>query len=1062
MAKLLIEVVGAGGGNRLLESIDATLTRIERRFVSLDRLGRRQNETLGTQNRTINQQSTATDRLSRTFVTINRHSERTTVHLGRARSETTNWLRVLDRVGRRVTTLTNQFGRIGARGAGGALGGVTSSVSDAFSGLLGGGGLGGLAGGAVRAPFAAGKLGLDIGGKFTSSLSRAIQEGGGAVGSALSNVPVLGWILGPLVSGGSAALGIGGAAAGSVLQGAGGLLGAAGELGGNIAEGLIGGFTKTLLVGGALSANAIRQGLGFVAAERAFTRFVPGVESAEAALKRYREVTRGTIDDTELLRQSTRAFATGAVENQRELELLLEGADRLAQFTRSGTSSEALERLTIGITTRSRRLIDDLTIVTSVSDANRNYAEILGKTTEELTEQERILAFRIAVFDALEDRMTTLGPATEAVDVKSRGFFVTLENISKTFGTVLLPAYERGIDLLRPYVVASEDWLKTNKLIIESGIDEFLDSIPSLFERGANAADRLVSRFAEFLGFDYQGAKRDIAELFGIGEVGQDRRQQQAIAQLVASPRGELQAIGQLRAAQRRSATILSTVTSTSPSSIARGNGPSLESPESVGLIDRISRRGLDFIDEAGDVLVEKFSSDDLKKNVRELGGELAAGALEGLKSGATNAAVGAIRGAAGSRLLDGAAIGSPILRGAQIGSRIASGGISIASSETPIRDAGVVGAKAALKLFETFASPSSLLRADRLALGPLLAGTTTKGAENRFTPQGAQNRARDILGQGASLDRLVFVLERISDGLEDGTVDSDKNFDRAVRRFSVEFDREVVKPLKESAAERLRVEGEALRSRERSIEEEVRVRERLTESIGDVGGRLTGELFAITAQFVQARSELNLRFREEQRQAPRGVLDRFTGAVDLPGVSLNARAALQRPERQRRRELANDINQTLGSVGFSQLQGFDPSGPADGFFGAQGRSGFGFDRGALGGFGSVGLDLSGDTSLETTVALQEALEASQSLINERTAITQRALEDLSVLEKERADAELRAQEETTKALKGLAALMESSVARDAEFTAELAAINKRIEKAERDRERARKLGARR
>ena len=59
-------------------------------------------------------------------------------------------------------------------------------------------------------------------------------------------------------------------------------------------------------------------------------------------------------------------------------------------------------------------ILDNLGIIVKVGDANKRYASILGKTSNELTDAEKKMAFLNATIEAGEDLMGRLGKQTKS------------------------------------------------------------------------------------------------------------------------------------------------------------------------------------------------------------------------------------------------------------------------------------------------------------------------------------------------------------------------------------------------------------------------------------------------------------------------------------------------------------------------------------------------------------------------------------------------------------------------------------------------------------------------
>jgi hypothetical protein len=176
-------------------------------------------------------------------------------------------------------------------------------------------------------------------------------------------------------------------------------------------------------------------------AERLGTAFKNLSKSAGLDFKKTLSLTqaalRGTVSDLEIMQQANNAMLLDVVRSEEEFAKLAEAGRRLGAAM-GISASKGLESLVVGIGRQSKLWLDNLGIIVNTEAAYEQLAVSIGKTTEELTDQDRKLAFREATFRAIESRLQSLGEDSESSAEKVDKLTATLKNlwveISKTAG----------------------------------------------------------------------------------------------------------------------------------------------------------------------------------------------------------------------------------------------------------------------------------------------------------------------------------------------------------------------------------------------------------------------------------------------------------------------------------------------------------------------------------------------------------------------------------------------------------------------------------------------------
>lgn len=171
---------------------------------------------------------------------------------------------------------------------------------------------------------------------------------------------------------------------------------------------LVGGFGRLSgvigTVGLALGAFGV-QSLGRTAVEMtrvsAVTRdmrdqftFMAGVseQESERMMQAMRKASKGMISDTELVASANRAMMFQVADSQQDLVQLLEITNALAG-TMGITTTQAFDDLVRGIGRLSPLILDNLGLTIDTERAYTEYAAVLGKSADELTQTEQRQAF---------------------------------------------------------------------------------------------------------------------------------------------------------------------------------------------------------------------------------------------------------------------------------------------------------------------------------------------------------------------------------------------------------------------------------------------------------------------------------------------------------------------------------------------------------------------------------------------------------------------------------------------------------------------------------------------
>ena len=261
-------------------------------------------------------------------------------------------------------------------------------------------------------------------------------------------------LLGGLGRLGGAALG-GGALAGGVATGVG--------------AGVLGAGTVAFLRAGGLALSETARNAAVLAsdlerAERALNALgaFRGVPGASQAVEEIQEATRGTVTELEAFNIANRVLLSNVPELYENIgDVVRDSSDVAAVY--GITTEEAIERIIRGITKLEPELLDELGIRVRLREATAAYALEIGKSVDELTQQERVTAFANATLTQLNanavatGRIASQGPLTVAQRLDQMR--VEAERARDAFGRIVTPSVLRGLETATGWLTSIADRL---------------------------------------------------------------------------------------------------------------------------------------------------------------------------------------------------------------------------------------------------------------------------------------------------------------------------------------------------------------------------------------------------------------------------------------------------------------------------------------------------------------------------------------------------------------------------------------------------------------------------
>jgi phage-related protein len=165
--------------------------------------------------------------------------------------------------------------------------------------------------------------------------------------------------------------------------------------------------------------------------------------SVGLSLDKLRTAAAGTIADVDLMKRSNLALLGSGDELAR---MFGENLPTILELTRATARATGMDfdyvfnSIVVGIKRSSPRLIDNIGLVIKAGEENARMAASVGKTTEELTAQEKQIATFNAVMRAAPQYIELFTGAQESAGERLARLKTTTVNIAQTLGQYFVPA----------------------------------------------------------------------------------------------------------------------------------------------------------------------------------------------------------------------------------------------------------------------------------------------------------------------------------------------------------------------------------------------------------------------------------------------------------------------------------------------------------------------------------------------------------------------------------------------------------------------------------------------
>ena len=141
---------------------------------------------------------------------------------------------------------------------------------------------------------------------------------------------------------------------------------------------------------------------------RGFNNLAKASGFSTGAFNKFKDATDGTVASLELMKQANNAMLLGITDSEDQMAQMFDVAQRLGQSLGLNTV-QAVESLVTGLGRQSKLMLDNLGIMVDTNKAYENYATSIGKTTSQLTDQERKTAFVNAAMSEANKLVGQLG-----------------------------------------------------------------------------------------------------------------------------------------------------------------------------------------------------------------------------------------------------------------------------------------------------------------------------------------------------------------------------------------------------------------------------------------------------------------------------------------------------------------------------------------------------------------------------------------------------------------------------------------------------------------------------
>jgi len=198
-----------------------------------------------------------------------------------------------------------------------------------------------------------------------------------------------------------------------------------------------------------MTVYAVNSAIAYDSLSRGFSNLVKSQgKDVDTYLKNLKKASHGTVSEAKIMEQANKAMLLGL--DIETITQMMEGATVIAQAT-GQEASYMFESMALGVGRQSRMLLDNLGIIVKVEDAQASYAQSIGKTVSQLTEEETKIAFLNAALDGMNERVDQLGGYEANAATKISNLRTTWDDIMVGFGSDVLPTVVDALEDLNEW-----------------------------------------------------------------------------------------------------------------------------------------------------------------------------------------------------------------------------------------------------------------------------------------------------------------------------------------------------------------------------------------------------------------------------------------------------------------------------------------------------------------------------------------------------------------------------------------------------------------------------------
>lgn len=206
------------------------------------------------------------------------------------------------------------------------------------------------------------------------------------------------------------------------------------------ARGIINGLQKSIELSGKF--QGISAGFQNLGRQSGFTT---------SALDKFIDATDGTISSLELMEMANNSMLLGITDSEDQMAEMFDIAQRLAkslgQDTRFG-----IESLVTGLGRQSKLMLDNLGIMVDIEKANEEYAESIGKTASQLTDQEKKQAFVNTTLATAKELVEGIGDESLTTADTIAQLQTAVDEAAISVGNALAPAINVAVSSLTNFI----------------------------------------------------------------------------------------------------------------------------------------------------------------------------------------------------------------------------------------------------------------------------------------------------------------------------------------------------------------------------------------------------------------------------------------------------------------------------------------------------------------------------------------------------------------------------------------------------------------------------------